>query len=79
MKPVAYKNISVSGAEWLSEKDLFSKYGVKVIPLYSIDFTKYKVVPIEPTEEMIEKCGQLPPEMSFYKAMIEAAPKIEDI
>jgi hypothetical protein len=62
-----------------------------VSPLYAIDFTKYKLVPIEPTYEQ-EIAGIMlfkkdlkndfaDPclEQNLYKAMIEAAPKIEDL
>jgi hypothetical protein len=63
-----------------SPHDPVSMLGEKpenVVPTYAIDFTKYVVVPIEPTEEMLIWTNGL--SKLRYKAMIEAAPKIEEL
>ena len=96
MKPVAYK-YQVKGQK--SSYGVVASYGaltaieaqeypdvVTSEPLYAIDFTKYKLVPREPTEEMIDSgndChdnyANCPSSDSVYEAMIEAAPDIEDL
>jgi hypothetical protein len=85
MKPAAYKypsgfliKFSTSYPEDIDD--------TKIQPLYAIDFSKYALVPREPTKEMqaagfingtpFSGSRGLKP---AYKAMIEAAPKIEDI
>lgn len=77
MKPIGF-----SRNQTKSRVFSFTKDWLDAIPLYDIDFTKYKVVPLEPTEEM-KSCM---PEMfngeeleQVYENMIEAAPDIEDL
>ncbi len=93
MKPVAYFNIyKGNGENWVSKKRPTSfdcdMDSLTITPLYAIDFTKYKLVPIEPTEEMVKAMEDLPTLTAYTKkglylklgrAMLEASPSIEDI
>ena len=52
----------------------------EIITLWEIDLTKYKLVPIEPTEEMIDNvAGFTHTNKYVYKAMLEVAPSIDEI
>ena len=83
MKPVRYWDKKTDLVVSLQGGDRYS------VPLYAIP-EGYKLVPIEPTEEMIEEFinaysngfltnKSIKPIVSCsYKAMIEVAPEIED-
>ena len=90
MKPAAYKNYfgNHDGTIYVTytETPVIHDSVDIVEPLYAIYFTKYKLVPLEPTEEMIERgdnCldrfAECPPVDIIYEAMLEAAPDIEDL
>lgn len=82
MKPIAY----LTAAGMLLTKDPKFKHQT---PLYAIDFTKFKLVPLEPRGKILSVGATLLnkdcPEFhvykadKLYKAMIEAAPDIEDL
>ena len=79
MKPTAYIDTEDNHIKIDYRKGLNNGCPVGCMPLYAIP-KGYKLVPIEPTEEMLSagRCTNLyVPDT--YKAMIEAAPKLEDI
>lgn len=57
------------------------KLDIESTPLYAIDFTKFKVVPLEPTEEILEQYPSMaiPALKGYWKTVIEATPDIEDL
>ena len=88
MKPTAYKNFFINQdgtkrVSYMSSPIIHDSIDM-VLPLYAIP-KGYKLVPIEPTTEMVNKGDYIlwdqnnPNLRRIYKAMIEAAPDIEDI
>jgi len=80
MKPTAYLKEMEYGENFVSQhKETLGMY-TKVIPLYAIP-KGYKIVPIEPDIDMQDTGNDyLDRKISvIYKAMIEAAPPIEEI
>ena len=88
MKPVAFEHTDSRGQRQVS---YINRVGDT--KLYAIDFTKYKLVPLEPTENMLFQSHKavsgliagdkfptaLDTVRASHKAMIEAAPDIEDL
>lgn len=89
MKPTAYKNFFIykDGATRINytATPVIHDSIDKVLPLYEIDFTKFKLMPRNPTKEIKQAISKRlwdlndPDETRVYKDGIEAAPKIEDI
>jgi len=77
---------ATSGKSWLTIRDVFyaeiqaiADSIVKSEPLYVIP-KGYKLVPLEPTEEMIDNvAGFTHTNKYVYKAMLEVAPSIDEI
>jgi len=80
MIPTAYKYTGFK-RDRVSEMMPLDSVFKNITPLYAIP-KGYKLVPIEPTEEMKNSMPEIFSEEELddvYKAIIEAAPKIEDI
>jgi hypothetical protein len=83
MKPSAYKYELIDQDGMVSV--IVSKeknpdfHWVYSTPLYAIDFTKFKLVPIDPNDEQkrILRCYKAP--HTVFKELLNAAPKIEDL
>lgn len=88
MKPAATIFVNDGRLETELSSDLMcGKYGERV-NLYAIDFTKFKVVPLEPDGNQlnngVDEGNKITPSTVthsryIYKGMIEAAPDIEDL
>lgn len=72
MKPALFKYINENGAIFIEDEDMDVKAGVTKIPLYAIP-DGYRLLPIEPPQDTLAEYRH------YYKAILEAAPKIENI
>lgn len=82
MKPSAYKYRYKNHSESITDCNYSHESISEKTPLYAIDFTKYALVPREPTDEIIMSiaCRVMDSTPSqIYKAMIKSTPKIEDL